>query len=70
MNETVTLKISTLIKILKEYRNDGCKYVNLSILEGGIDEDDGEPFPPSLSIEGYEDEDDDIFYEETLDSIK
>lgn len=61
---TVTLKISSLIKSLKEFRNEGFKYVDISILESEFDEDFQENIPANLCLEAYEELNDSDFAEE------
>lgn len=68
---TVTLKISSLIKSLKEFRNEGFKYVDISILESEFDEDFQENIPAKLCLEAYEELNDSDFAEEDfLSSLK
>lgn len=69
--DRVTLKISSLIKTLKELRNEGCRYVDLSILESEFDEEYKEMIPAHLAIDAYEELNDNSFaIEDMLESLK
>ena len=53
--DSITISVSDLEDLVSDLKNDGMKYVTLSILEE--DELEGERIPPSLSATGYDSSD-------------